>query len=96
MTLQVMVGTWLVLAAGVAALAVYRALVARNDDEFVHLGRNQEQLLTAQAAVGGKINALDRWGKVLTAVTFVYGAVLAGVYLYGEFIEQSTRSTIGS
>jgi hypothetical protein len=33
---------------------------------------------------------------LLTAVTFAYGAVLAGVYLYGEFIEQSSRSTIGS
>ncbi|MCX6597107.1 MAG: hypothetical protein NTV70_12155 [Acidobacteria bacterium] len=91
-----MVGSWLVLAAGVAALAVYRAMVARNDDEFVHLGRNQEQLLTNQAAIGGKINSLDKWGKTLTAVTFVYGAVLAGFYLYGEFLEQSARSTIGS
>jgi hypothetical protein len=96
MTLQIMVGYWIMLAAAVAVLAVYRGLVARNDDEYVHLGRNQEQLLKAQVAVGGKINALDKWGKLLTAVTFAYGAVLAGVYLYGEFIEQSSRSTIGS
>ena len=96
MTLQLMVSSWLVLAAGVAALAVYRAMVARHDDEFVHLGRNQERLASYQAEIGTKINMLDKWGKALTAVTIVYGVVLAGVYLYGEFIEQSMRSTIGS
>ncbi|MCX6590799.1 MAG: hypothetical protein NTZ56_04675 [Acidobacteria bacterium] len=96
MTLQIMVGSWIILAAGVAILAIYRGLVARNDDEFVHLGRNEGQLVESQALLGTKINALDKWGKVLTAVTFVYGAVLASVYLYGQFVEQSMRSTVGS
>ncbi len=96
MTLQILVGFWIMLAAAVAVIAIYRGLVARDDDEFVHLGRNQEQLLKSQAALGSKINTLDKWGKALTAVTFAYGAVLAGVYLYGEFIEQSRRSAMGS
>lgn len=96
MTLQMMVGSWIVLAVSVALLAIYRGLVARKDDEFVHLGHNEGPLVESQAMLGTKINALDRWGKVLTAVTFIYGAVVAGVYLYSQFVEQSMRSAIGS
>jgi hypothetical protein len=40
-----------------------------------------------------KANTIERWGKLLTVVVFVYGAAIAGIYLYhvwvvGEQIQQ--------
>jgi hypothetical protein len=70
---------WMLLSAAVVALIAYRAWVARNEDDSLHV---MEAGLTAQqVVVGHKLEVIDRWGKMLTMVALVSGIALGSVYL---------------
>jgi hypothetical protein len=70
---------WMLLSAAVVALIAYRAWVARNEDDSLHV---MEAGLTAQQVlVGHKLEVIDRWGKMLTMVALVSGIALGSVYL---------------
>jgi hypothetical protein len=40
--------------------------------------------------IGHKIEQIDKWGKLLTAVGVVYGLILAGVYFYKTWTASSS------
>ena len=77
------IGVWILLAVVVLALALYRKFVtAHEEDRYVHLAQAETQLIPHQVAVNHKIQTMDRWGEILTAVTLVIGLALACLYLY--------------
>jgi hypothetical protein len=63
-------------------------------------GREEEQLLThldpaivqQKAGIVQRIDAIEKWGKALTAVTVVYGLILLCWYLYQGW-QQSGQIT---
>ena len=79
---------WGVMGISVLALIVWRKTVAREEDDQVHL------LDTAgvphQAEVAQKLDVIDKWGKIVTAVTVAFGVALAALFLYQSWIQTST------
>ncbi len=94
MNYTMLVSIWVAMAAVVATLAIYRALVARKEDDFLHVRDSEIQLTQTQAAVDRQLNTIDLWGKALTAAVVVYGLIIAGLYLYDEFLRQASGVVI--
>ena len=79
---------WGVMAISVLVLIVWRKSVASHEDDRVHM------LDTAgvpqQVEVAHKLDVIDRWGKIVTAVTVAFGLVIAALYFYQVWVQQST------
>jgi hypothetical protein len=80
--------TWGVLAVSVLVLIVWRKSVARNEDDQLHV--LNAAVATQQAEVAQKLEQIDKWGKIVTAVTVAYGLLIAGLYLYQVWTTAST------
>jgi hypothetical protein len=87
MNLMPWVVSWCVLATVVLALAVYRKIVARKEDDFLHVDASQ---IAKQEAVARKLEAIDKWGKLLTIVVGIFALILLGMFLYNGW-HDSTR-----
>ncbi len=79
---------WLAITSAVIGLAVYRKLVARNEDDFLHVNEGDRARVAQQAAIAGRLDAVDKWGKALTIVAVAMGAILAGVSIYQTWMES--------
>ncbi len=79
---------WGVLAASVLVLVVWRKSVARNEDDQLHV--LNANVVTQQVQVAQKLEQIDKWGKIVTAVTVAFGLVIAGLYIYQMWIQTST------
>lgn len=80
----------LVMAAIVAALAIYRFMIARQQEFHLHTAPGEAQLAGQQTGVAKRLDAVDRWGKLMTTLTFVYFVVLAIAFFYREFQNAAT------
>jgi hypothetical protein len=84
--LTALVVIWAVLAIVTLGLALYRKLVSASEEDLIHLGPGEERQIPEQVALAAKLNAIDRWGKILTVITIVIGLALAAVYLYQAWL----------
>jgi hypothetical protein len=78
---------WLVLAVGVIVMIAWRKVVARQEDDALHV--MDVGAVSHQVDVAHKLDVIDKWGKILTAIVVVYGLVLGGLYLYQSWVEMS-------
>ena len=78
---------WAVLALIVLALAGYRHMISMKEDETLHIGDIAQN--TRQVEVAHKLEVIDKWGKLLTIVSAVYGLLLAVAYTYQTWIQAS-------
>lgn len=69
---------WGVLAVIVAGLALLRRGVTATEDDSVHLSGGGA--VSHQVEIAQKVDQIDKWGKILTVVLAVYGAILLIVY----------------
>ena len=72
---------WGALALSVPCLALYRKWIATEEDDSIRVS-GDGSVIEKQKFISHKLEAIDRWGKVLTVVTFVLGLVLVAVYVY--------------
>jgi hypothetical protein len=79
---------WLAITSAVIGLAVYRKLVARDEDDYLHVGDADQARTLKQAALATRLDAVDKWGKTLTIVAVGLGAILAGVSIYQAWLES--------
>ena len=79
---------WALLGVVVVLMAGYRKAVSVNEDEMLHLGSPMES--TRQVTIAHKLDAIDKWGKLLTAITATYGLLLAIAYTYQTWIQATT------
>jgi protein-S-isoprenylcysteine O-methyltransferase Ste14 len=84
-----LVCTWVFLAAAVITLAIYRNLVARSEDDSLHVRESDASLVGQQVSLGRKLAALDRWGEIFTIVVVILGILLAAAYLYSNLQNSS-------
>jgi hypothetical protein len=80
--------SWGVLAISVLALFIWRKSVARNEDDQLHV--LNAAVNTQQMEVAHKLEQIDKWGKIDTAVTVAYGLLIAALYLYQVWTSTST------
>jgi len=82
---------WLALALVVLGLIAYRKIVSSQEDETIHLGSGSEAVPAHQAAIAHKLDVIDKWGKLLTVITVVYGVLLLAVYTYQIWLSPNMR-----
>jgi heme A synthase len=81
--LRPFVGLWIVLAATVIALFIWRKIVAGKEDDSLHVNSG---VLTDQTVIAQKLEQIDKWGKIMTAITVFLGLLVAAAYVYGQFV----------
>ena len=79
---------WGVLAASVLFLIVWRKMVARNEDDNLHVLHTEG--VPMQALVAHKLEVIDKWGKIVTAVTVAFGVLIAAIFVYQTWVQAST------
>jgi hypothetical protein len=79
-----------VLAVIVGGLALYRKSIASHEDDTVHLTGGGEAV-QEQMVVASKLNAIDKWGKLLTILLVLYGLAVVGLYVW-QMWEQSAKT----
>ena len=67
-----------------AILIVWRTVLGFNEDDSLHLSSGTMKAEQQQVAKSHRIEAVEHWGKILTIVTAVYGAVLLGMFMYRQ------------
>ncbi len=86
-----LLSSWGVLALIVLILAAYRSQLGRQEDDHIHVSGGDAGAITHQTTVAHRIDAVEKWGKILTVVLIVYGLILGGRYLYFLW-EASSRA----
>jgi len=81
---------WSVLGVVVVVLAIYRSMVARHEDDSLHVMAGEAPVIAEQQRLGKKVAHIEAWGKSLTALLVVYGLVLAALYLYHAWQVSNT------
>ena len=74
---------WSLLALAVIALLVTRKIVAGKEDDHIHVLDGVP--VTQQTVVAHKLDVIDRWGKILTALAVAGGLAIAALYVYSSF-----------
>lgn len=82
MNLTFYLATWIPLAVLVGVLAIYRNMMASHEDESIHVLEGDAPQVAAQAKLSHKLEAVERWGKILTTIVIVYGLIIGAMYLY--------------
>ena len=77
---------WVALAAVVIFLIVWRKTVSSHEDETLHL---DAVAVSQQVNVAHKLDVIDKWGKILTAITVLFGLVLGAIYMYQSWVAMS-------
>ena len=80
---------FVVLVLSVIALAIYRKAVAVAEDGVVHLSGGEVTAISKQTHVAQKLEKIDFWGKLMTAVAVVYGLVITAYYFYEQWQKSS-------
>lgn len=73
---------WSVLTLVVVSLAIARKVVARKEDEYVHLADAEMAAIPQQAAIANKLDRLDTWGKGLTIVDAAFSLLIVAILCY--------------
>ena len=82
---------WGLLAVTVLALFIWRKAVASGEDDNLHvLDGAAAEKSAAQSVIAQKLDLIDKWGKIATVVTVVYGLILGGIYMYMSWVHNNT------
>jgi hypothetical protein len=80
---------WCVLAVIVLSMAGYRKMIARREDDRVHLNDGDITLVNSQKALAAQLSSIDKWGQILTIATVAFGLALGSIYLYNGWIAST-------
>jgi hypothetical protein len=80
---------WMILAVAVIGLILYRAWIARGEDERLHVHPSEIGVVLQQAATAQKLEAIDRWGQALTIIALLYGFAVGAGYIYQNWLAAS-------
>jgi ABC-type iron transport system FetAB permease component len=78
---------WVALAAVVIGMIIWRKTVSSHEDETLHV--LDAGALNQQVSVGHKLETIDKWGKILTAIAVVFGLILGAIYMYQSWVAMS-------
>jgi len=86
---------WVALTLGVAALALSRVYVAREEVDSLYLREGESPAVLRQAVLAHRLNTIDTWGKLLQILAVTYGRAIVCGAVYGTW-QESTRGLLGS
>ena len=73
------------------ALAAYRKMVARNEDDNIHMLDPNGEIMNEQKNMATSLARIDRIGIAVTVVTAAYGVALLATTLYQNFAHPSIQ-----
>ena len=79
---------WACVAVAAITVALYRRMLARKEDDFIHLGEAEGQLIPQQVALAERLAVIERWEKILVIVAAVGGFLLLAAYGYVLWLES--------
>jgi preprotein translocase subunit SecG len=79
---------WIVIAAALAVVFVYRKVIEGGSDELVHVSDVSDAILSKQEATARTLQQLDKLVMVLAIVFVVYGLALGCLQIYQAFNAQ--------
>jgi uncharacterized membrane protein len=82
---------WMVVAVVVIGLILYRAWIARREDDTLHVHQSEIGLVSQQATTAQKLESIDRWGQTLTVIALLYGLAMAVAYIYQNLLGASNN-----
>ena len=80
---------WVVLGVATLGLALYRKLISANEEDLVHLADGEQSQIPGQVTLARKLDAIDRWGKILTVVTLLLGVAIGIAFMYQAWNDPS-------
>jgi hypothetical protein len=69
-----------------AGVAAYRKLIARDEDDYIHMTDPSGEIRASQQRMAASLNQIDRIGKGLTVATVAYGVALLAFFLYNGIV----------
>ena len=79
--MTISVAIWVLLAAVVIGLALYRKLVSGAELDVLHVREAEAVLIPRQEFLARRLDWIDRWGKLITIATVAFGFLIGVVYL---------------
>lgn len=77
---------WVLLAVSVIVLIAWRKSIAVQEDDSLHVLQGS---VAQQVNVAHKLEVIDKWGKIMTVITVVFGLILGAAYIYQNFVTLS-------
>jgi len=74
---------WSVFVLAVLVLFVMRKMVASKEDDQLHVLDGAPT--TQQVSVAHKLDVIDKWGKILTVITVLFGLTIGALYVVSTF-----------
>jgi hypothetical protein len=82
---------WVLLALTVLTLFIWRKMVASKEDDNLHVLDGASAAKSAdQQVIAQKLDFIDKWGKIVTIVTIVYGVILGGLFVWQSWIQNTS------
>lgn len=72
----------------VAGMIVWRQSIARREDDSLHVTHGAGAV-TQQTEVANRLDAIDKWGKMLTVVTVIYCLIVGAAFVYQQWMRAS-------
>lgn len=83
---------WGVLALIVLALIVIRRKTAVGEDATLHVMEGDARMIPHQREMAQKLEVIDKWGKLLTVITVVFGLILAVLWVYQSWLTANSSA----
>jgi hypothetical protein len=83
---------WSCIAGAAILLALYRKLITRNEDDYLHVADGEAKAIPQQVAMAQRLDMIDRWEKILLIAATVTGLALGGAYIYHLWVASQTLS----
>ena len=81
---------WGLLAVTVLALFIWRKAVASGEDDNLHvLDGAAVEKSAEQSMVAQKLELIDKWGKIATVVTIVFGLIVGAMYMWASWVQNN-------
>jgi ABC-type uncharacterized transport system involved in gliding motility auxiliary subunit len=68
----------------VAAMVIWRKVVAREEDDNLHV-LDAKPRISQQLTMAQRLEVIDKWGKLLTIVTVGYLLIVAALVIWKQF-----------
>jgi hypothetical protein len=79
----------IVLVLVVLVLALSRKIVAKHEDDTLHLSGGSAAVAN-QISVAHKLDVIDRWGQGLTVIAMLYAVAIVVLYGYQYWVRASS------
>jgi hypothetical protein len=60
--------------------------MARREDDMLHVGEFDTPKVAQQAVTASRLDIVDKWGVTLTIAVVSFGIVLAGIFVYQQWL----------